>query len=1754
MSSMTSKSQQRPNRILGLAIASVLAVGASSSFGGELKITYVDRPNTSSCNPVKTGPAVLANEIFYSPSTDLVIFPPFTCSPVSTDGTDNLDNWGTNGPAADGTYDDGYFYGTYKFTQDTLGTKPFYIQFTLDKGSFGEEISTSEGTWLDFVAHPSGSHSWVSKEKSSGNKGDTEATFYITPADDFSLNDTLFMRFNLQDLSILQFPGQEVKLGAKVYYKTDGGNEEFDGTTEPVSVVTSARSTAINSANGTAQIDPEQNCTAFKGDTSAVISPEKVKLGSIAIVKNRHKADMTEWQFDPDTTNILSTTTPGTLTITNGTFSASTTSPGKVFLDLNKDGNFTSGTDIQTTTLTANEAQWDLTADDLKNLYNADGANIIVEADGSSVIQKQSVLAQATFKMNYTSSNQDFSDEFSQSLLYVGDCSATPSQPPQPPLPATMKLTAGFFGNSHGRITTDPSGIDCDSGEVDKYLKCTHSFDTGTWVKFKVIVDDDSKFIRWLGTRSDCEDGKVFVNEPTGCLAEVRLLPRQLTVNVTGQGYVSSNPFGLACNDQCSHEFNGGEKVMLIATPKPNWEFEKWQGDCDDNGQVRLDKDKQCEAVFVKIPCTITPEQQWSNFYPASPNFGTILVGDSIALNQSIWFQTNQQCGGPLSIDKVVVIGNDAAEFQVKDTQCYRYNWWWYWGNNYSYSYCYFNTVFQPTTAGDKQAQLTFKLLNYEELSMPTVDLKAKAVDMGQAQLDFTPTEHDFGTVYIGRGSTQLQNFILKNTGEISLGLNNITLTGDNAVDFSLESWWCNSLGILHPNDQCGVNVWFSPTSTGQKQAELTVTAGNLTTGTAALTGVAEEPKDCSDANITIESVQSGHWDVTSTWSTATIPTTTDVVRINSGHTITGQAFAQVKTFCVQAGGILKSANQIGTSLEIQATDYLENKGLIQGKDGANQTQAVCGKADIGTSGCAQPGASVFLKVGTGFDKYGKMGDWWWYGSGGPILNTGEIIAGKGGDGSQYGAPGGDAIVLGRNTTNTNRIQAGDGGNILSDGTGEGGRGGLTQIWGKLGGPGHLYVQNGAQALAGNGGNCKSPLNQQIGGTGGNLWLVSLPDVHIEGGITRAGIGGQSCAQASYNGWIQIEPSIISLAGAATQVNGGNIAIYGGNEWTLDLSNLNGTVVEATDSIILAVGKDGIIDFRNSTGQILKAKEVQIFADKLLLDSGKSISDYIAADNIVVGPSRLLRNVSLSVANKFFGNPGEVISIPLIITNNGPETDQYTVTATDADGNILSQLTNVEIEGLNMANLAINLTIPVSNKVIFTAVSQADQEISSTSEVILATPVISSDDDQVDIDDDITDLNGNQPISASNQPTLAGNEPTSGGNQPTSGGNQPTPAGNEPTSGGNQPTSAGNQPTSGGNRVVIFDNNIINKCKVNSKGIIDWTCINKEQMLTDVTFGNDAKVSGGELNGKINNQGFVSQVTIQPDTILEGGIMSGYIVNHGILKDFEFVGAQVVGGTLAGLVINNSLIGGVFKDVTLAANAHLLGGDLQGEIQGDPNAPALLEDLQVQTGSYLEYVTIGDGVKLAADVTLGEGVQFNHPQDDPRLAPQPASQLAACDTELPLLGVTAINAVGQAIATQCQFAGGVAINGGSFEPTVPVRLTDKVEIRGTICVDPKDIGQLADLVVYFDYQPLATAVDKQQHYMLDAEGKVLPWDGDPAHLVVFQQLTLAALQEVLIYQGQLETTGKVKLSFGYRLMDGSLISNEQAIELTITDK
>jgi len=174
------------------------------------------------------------------------------------------------------------------------------------------------------------------------------------------------------------------------------------------------------------------------------------------------------------------------------------------------------------------------------------------------------------------------------------------------------------------------------------------------------------------------------------------------------------------------------------------------------------------------------------------------------------------------------------------------------------------------------------------------------------------------------------------------------------------------------------------------------------------------------------------------------------------------------------------------------------------------------------------------------------------------------------------------------------------------------------------------------------------------------------------------------------------------------------------------LSNLNHTLVNATGDITLAVGEGGTIDMRGSTGTILQAGgQVTIFADNIVLDENVKLSDLIQASNIVVGPSKILREVSLTGAGKLSAEPEVTLPVNLILSNNGPEADTYTLNVTDSAGWTLGQLpSTIEVKELDIVELVLNVTLPTTrgatDMITVTATSQADSKVKASTKVQVA--------------------------------------------------------------------------------------------------------------------------------------------------------------------------------------------------------------------------------------------------------------------------------------------------------------------------------------------------------------------------------------------------------------------------------------------------
>jgi hypothetical protein len=277
--------------------------------------------------------------------------------------------------------------------------------------------------------------------------------------------------------------------------------------------------------------------------------------------------------------------------------------------------------------------------------------------------------------------------------------------------------------------------------------------------------------------------------------------------------------------------------------------------------------------------------------------------------------------------------------------------------------------------------------------------------------------------------------------------------------------------------------------------------------------------------------------------------------------------------------------------------------------------------------------------------------------------------------------------------------------------------------------------------------------------------------------------------------------------------------------------------------------------------------------------------------------------------------------------------------------------------------------------------------------------------------------------------------------------------------------------------------------------------------------------------GQATNNGWISDSKFEKLCHLTGGFYTGIIINEGILENFEFRGRFIQGGTLAGLIYNKSE-SGYFENITLAAGARVIGGFLSGKITGDPNNPALLENVYILPYSHLKNVILGKNVTVDPTAVI-ETVQV-----------------------LPILETNS--------NTGQEFAGGVAVNENSFVLSTQQHLQASVTIRGRMTVNPEDIGKVVSLVVLGAYWQSGVPITTPPlgFYSADENTSIELWDQNPKNLSGFKSgVKLLPVQTIDIYVGHLVATGTLHIYFGYRLPNNQLVrpNPENKIELVITD-
>ncbi|MGB0388236.1 MAG: hypothetical protein ACPGWR_25745 [Ardenticatenaceae bacterium] len=477
----------------------------------------------------------------------------------------------------------------------------------------------------------------------------------------------------------------------------------------------------------------------------------------------------------------------------------------------------------------------------------------------------------------------------------------------------------------------------------------------------------------------------------------------------------------------------------------------------------------------------------------------------------------------------------------------------------------------------------------------------------------------------------------------------------------------------------------------------------------------------------TITSTGSGNWDNPANWNPSRVPSSDDYVWIQPGHSIRAPQEVTVRALCNE--GTLES--QPNNQLSLLASQVVINheSGQIVGQAGS-LAQGECGAA----------GSSVQIGPPSGDE-------------GVQIINHGHIFGGKGGDGEQCAGDGGAVTLLGRKTENhrTGRICAGDGGNMLgttlrqaqgTQGTG-GGKGGQTIVRGNVNGQGDLT--NRGLICSGNGGTSTGP---EGGGEAGNLTLIAALNINLVNGTQLAGQGGESTkdgtkgqdgelwaaldvgtplagqgAESTKDGTKGQDSGGITVRGAT--ISGGKVTITGEYTSTLDMSQMNGGVVSATESITLAVGTGGTIDLSGNQEKILQANQgVAIYSDNILVDG--DIQDIVNASNVVTDSARLLRRLSLSAPNVTVAQPGVAIPIRVSIHNDGPQEDTVQLEINSDNNWIFDKepdLNSVSLSGLGTQELLLNVTPPKdasyhdSDLITITITSQSEPTVREVIEI-----------------------------------------------------------------------------------------------------------------------------------------------------------------------------------------------------------------------------------------------------------------------------------------------------------------------------------------------------------------------------------------------------------------------------------------------------
>ena len=374
-------------------------------------------------------------------------------------------------------------------------------------------------------------------------------------------------------------------------------------------------------------------------------------------------------------------------------------------------------------------------------------------------------------------------------------------------------LTVQKNGTGTGNVTGQR--IDCGND-------CTETYGENTQISLTVTADPQSTFAGWSGACSGMTNCQVTMNNNKTVTATFNRCDYQIDpTQRQHEADADSGRVNLAAAVGCSWTAHSNDSWLTLTSDHNG------RGNGTVNYSVAANNEQdsrsgslaiagQTFSVSQKGKIIVGPGGKHINIFPSLHDFGIVDIGTS---SPSQRFTISNSGNMGLQIGVIRLTGANASEF-AQNNSC----------SNKTIpptGSCTLDANFSPDSEGEKTAQLE---IPSDDSDIPVLRVSLTGIS-GIPNIDISPTSPDFGKVKLETTSSS-QQFTISNVGNAVLNLSAISLIGTNAAEFSIDPNTCSSNQALASQETCTLEVVFSPTSLGDKTAEIEILSNDPDTPT----------------------------------------------------------------------------------------------------------------------------------------------------------------------------------------------------------------------------------------------------------------------------------------------------------------------------------------------------------------------------------------------------------------------------------------------------------------------------------------------------------------------------------------------------------------------------------------------------------------------------------------------------------------------------------------------------------------------------------------------------------------------------------------------------------------------------------------------------------------------------------------------------------------------------------------------------------